>query len=246
MNYEQGSVISLTEEHKEKFFIPKSVLVVSCHPDDAEINAGGLIALLIDNHSSVHYLICSNGDSGSWTTVWTKEQLSLTRRQEQTDAATLLGVSSVTFLDIPDGFVRDSDGYLKERITHALREIKPQMVVTHDPWKRYDLNDDHRATGFATGHAVLLAGNLLFHPEHAVESLEPHFTPMLIFFNTDNPNMWVDITDFYALKEAAIKKHQSQFADRQSFISDLERKAVAQGQIINKQYAEAHRLEINS
>ena len=58
--------------------------------------------------------------------------------------------------------------------------------------------------------------------------------------------MWVDITDFYALKEAAIKKHQSQFADRQSFISDLERKAVAQGQIINKQYAEAHRLEINS
>jgi LmbE family N-acetylglucosaminyl deacetylase len=120
------------------------------------------------------------------------------------------------------------------------------MVATHDPWKRYDLNDDHRAVGLAAAHAALLAANNLYFPDQASEGLGAHFTPLVSFFNTDYPNLWVDISDYFSRKEAAIKLHQSQFGNRTSFFLDLQRKTVEEGKKINKAYAEAHHLVLNS
>ncbi len=236
----------LSIEDKAKFSLPNIALVVAAHPDDAEIFAGGLTLALIENGADIHYLVCSSGNAGSWNRIITKEQLAETRKKEQLEAASALGVLSVSFLGISDGHVRAADKYLKKEVTRAIRSLKPQMVVTHDPWKRYDLNDDHRVVGFAAAHAALLASNNLYLPDQISERLDAHFTPLVSFFNTDHPNLWVDISDNFSRKETAIKLHQSQFGNRADFFLDLQRKAVEEGKKINRAHAEAHHLILNS
>lgn len=236
----------LSIEDKSKFWIPSIALVIAAHPDDAEIFAGGLTLALIENKAEIHYLVCTNGDAGSWNKAVTSHQLTETRKREQLEAAAALGVLSVSFLGISDGDVRAADKYLKQGITRTIRSLKPQMVITHDPWKRYDLNDDHRVVGFAAAHATLLASNSLYLPDQAGEGLGTHFTRLITFFNTDNPNLWVDISDYFVKKEAAVKLHRSQFKNRTSFFLELKRKAEAEGKEINKPYAEAHHLVLNS
>lgn len=234
-------------ENERKFSIPKKTLIIATHPDDAEINAAGLTRSLTQGGAAVHYLVCSNGDTGTWDrSIMDRDSLARIRRLEQQEAADFLGVSSVSFLNIPDGYVWRDEGYLRSGITKAIRAIGPEMVVTHDPWKSYEFNDDHRTVGLATAHAVLLAPNHLYEADQIDEGFDPHFTPMVTFFNTDNPNLWVDLSSFYEDKEAAIRIHKSQFGSRRTFFVELKNAAESAGRAPGFSYGEAHHLTYNS
>jgi len=51
------------------------VMVVTPHPDDAEIGAGGTIASWIRQEREVIYVVCTNGDKGSSDLDMTSERL---------------------------------------------------------------------------------------------------------------------------------------------------------------------------
>src|SRR6266700_8342851 len=84
------------------------ILVIIAHPDDAESYCGGTIARLTAEGREVHYLVVTRGDRGSDDPDMTSERLASIREQEQRQAAAVLGVQTVTFLEsYHDGEVVD-------------------------------------------------------------------------------------------------------------------------------------------
>ena len=94
---------------------------------------------------------------------------------------------------------------------HALaarRRLQPDVVLGHDPWKRYRLHPDHRHAGLLTCDGIVAARDPHFFPEHHV----PHHRPEhLLLFEADAPDHDEDATDWIDTKLAALEAHESQF-----------------------------------
>ena len=75
------------------------ILLATAHPDDADIMAGGTVARWVDEGHKVHAAIFTRGDKGHDDPAMTSEAVAALRELEQRAAATILGVSQLTFLD---------------------------------------------------------------------------------------------------------------------------------------------------
>ena len=90
-----------------------------------------------------------------------------------------------------------------------IRVLRPDVLLGHDPWKRYRLHPDHRAAGFLTIGALVAARDPHFFREHG---LPPHRPGALLLFEADEPDH-VEIADepWLAAKIAALESHESQY-----------------------------------
>lgn len=200
-------------------FQPKSVLCIAAHPDDLEFSVAGSVAKWASGGAEVFYLVCTDGGKGTADRSLSGKELTQTRRNEQDQAAKILGVKEVTFLDYEDGATHVSME-LKCDIAREIRRRKPDVVFCFDPTMLYSAeygfinHPDHRAVGQATVEAVYpLARDHLTFPQLLEEGLEPHNTPVLLLMNLDNSNFAVDITETFATKLEALAAHKSQIAD---------------------------------
>lgn len=198
---------------------PKIVLGIAAHPDDLDVGAGGTLAKFAADGAAVHYLILTDGGKGSDDLSMTTEQLVATRHNEQQAALKIIGGKSITFLDYADGEL-EITMQLKKDIVKAIRDIKPDVVITMDPTVIYSADrsiinhPDHRAAGQATLDAVFpLARDRLTFPELLEQGYEPHKTPTVLLVNFNERNFAVDITDTFDAKVAALKAHVSQFGN---------------------------------
>ncbi|MEE8473164.1 MAG: PIG-L family deacetylase, partial [Dehalococcoidia bacterium] len=123
-----------------------SVLVITAHPDDAEIGAGGTLARWVAEGRELNYVVCTNGDKGSGDFDMNPEKLAQVRRQEQLAACKALGVKEIVFLDYPDGSLEDTPEF-RGRLVRAIRRFRPRTVVSTDPYRKYIWHRDHRITG---------------------------------------------------------------------------------------------------
>lgn len=195
---------------------PARVLVVAAHPDDIEFGAAGTIARWVSEGAGVEYLIATRGDKGSDDPAADTVALAGLRETEQRSAAAELGVTSVTFLDEPDGQVEPSMA-LRERITREIRRARPEVVMTHDPTVLFVNNEwvnhpDHRAVGQMTVDAVFpTARDPLNFPEHLASGLAAWKVAELYLWSTNEANQLVDIGATLDRKVAALAHHASQF-----------------------------------
>jgi len=113
----------------------------------------------------------------------------------------------VVFLDQIDGELT-SDLVTRSAVAKVIRELKPQVVLGHDPWKRYRLHPDHRHAGLLTIEGVVAARDPFFFPEHG---LQPHRPEILLLFEADEPDHAEDVDGWGAAKAAALLEHKSQF-----------------------------------
>lgn len=189
----------------------KNVLLVVAHPDDAELSTAGTVLKLIEQGYEARYVVCSAGDKGTKDTAITPFQLAAIREQEQREAAAVLGVHHITFLRHPDGELDTCKG-LRNEIAILIRNNRPDIIITHDPWRPYQIHPDHRAVGFATVDAVVYARDHLFLPVLLELELAPH-APLEIYFTFPAvPDHVVDISDVMEKKLDAIAQHKSQLA----------------------------------
>jgi LmbE family N-acetylglucosaminyl deacetylase len=198
----------------EEFGPCERVLVVAPHPDDAEVGCAGTAALLAREGVEVYYLIATNGDKGTEDPDLTNADLARTRAREQRAAAEILGVKEVTILDHGDGELEDGRQLLGEIVFH-IRRVRPDIVLTTDPFRTgFYIHRDHRITGMVTMDAVFpFARDRLHFPEHLAQGLTPHKTAELYFWGTENPDVYVDITETIDLKTRATMAHTSQFGE---------------------------------
>lgn len=194
---------------------PRRVLIVAPHPDDAEFMAGGALSHWQSQGASIHYLLVTDGTSGSRDPNQTPEQLAAIRRQEQIAAAKVMGSDDVTFLGYPDGRVEPSLA-LRWDIARVIRRVRPDVVLTMDPNFRYSENyinhPDHRAVADATLAAIMpVANTRLAALDLLAEGLEPHDVREIYLSAPVNCNAWVPLTAAdLDRKMAALREHHSQ------------------------------------
>jgi len=187
--------------------IPERVLTIGAHPDDAEFGVGATIARWASSGTLVTMLIVTDGSKGSWDPDRDQADLIQTRRAEQARAAEVLGATSVIHLDHVDGELEYTMGLRRELATH-IRTAKPDVLVTHDPWKRYQLHPDHRATGMATLDAVVAAREPLAYPEL---DLAAHRPRTVLLWSADAPDHAEQVTpNWFDRKLEALMCHASQ------------------------------------
>lgn len=187
----------------------KKVLVIIAHPDDAELSSAGTLIKWISEGRQVRYIVCTTGDKGTKDAQMTPFQLAEIREKEQREAASVLGVKELTFLRHADGELEHNASFRNE-IALLIRKFQPEIIITHDPWRPYQLHPDHRAVGFSTTDAVVVARDHLFLPAFLELELPAHAPLELYFTFPPIPDYVVDITDVMEKKLDALEKHQSQ------------------------------------
>jgi LmbE family N-acetylglucosaminyl deacetylase len=187
----------------------KRVMGVAAHPDDLEWYAGATIAKLANEGAEIIYVICTDGDKGSYDPDADPRQLAAQRRREQEAAASSLGIAQVIFLGYRDGEL-ELHAELRRDLATLYRKHQPELLLTFDPWKRYELHPDHLAAGHAALAARLAAKMPLFYPDLRAQGLQAWAIPELWLFNADTPNHFVDVSETLDAQLRALAHHRSQ------------------------------------
>ncbi len=194
------------------------ILVIAAHPDDVDFGAAGTIARWTDAGAEVVYGIVTDGDAGGSDRSVTRPDMAALRRAEQTAAAKHVGVHDVRFLGYPDGRVEATLG-LRRDLARLIRQVRPDRVACQSAERNYARvgasHPDHRAVGAAALDAVYPdARNPFAFPDLLDgEGLEPWTAREVWISGSPVPDHYVDVTDTFARKMAALRAHESQIAD---------------------------------
>ena len=188
--------------------VPSRALAIGAHPDDIEFGCGGTLAKWAAKGCEIFHLVCTDGSKGTWDPDVDGAALARRRQKEQTDAARILGGSApVTFLGWTDGEL-ESGMVQRGQIVEAIRRLKPDIILAHDPWKRYRLHPDHRHAGFLATDGVVAARDPLFFPELGA----PHRPSKMLLWEADQPDHEENLDEeLFQRKLLALKAHSSQY-----------------------------------
>jgi LmbE family N-acetylglucosaminyl deacetylase len=216
-------------------------LGVGAHPDDLEWYAGGSIARLKRDGAEITFVICTDGEKGSYDPQTDPRQLAIQRRAEQRDAAKRLGIDAIVFLGLADGEL-EANADLRKQLAALYRKYQPDLLLAFDPWKRYELHPDHLAAGRAALDARIAAKMPLFYPELFEQGLAAWAIGEMWLFNAAAPNHFVDVGATRELQRRALEQHRSQTTvwddAARAFI---ERTSRENGKAIGVEYGEAFR-----
>lgn len=188
---------------------PSRALTIGAHPDDAEFGAGGTLAKWAADGCHITMLVVSDGSKGTWDPEMATETLIAARQAEQRLAADHLGAADIVMLDHVDGEIENT-AELRKELSFWIRTAQPDIVLSHDPWKRYMLHPDHRATGMAAIDAIVAARDHLFFPEQLSETVTKHRPSAILLWSADEVDYWEDISATFDTKIAALLEHSSQ------------------------------------
>lgn len=211
--------------------MPKRALVVVAHPDDAEFGSAATVAGWTRDGWEVWFLIVTDASGGGddhATDVGpeARRAISEMRKAEQRESARVLGLAGVEFLDYPDGRI-EATLELRRDITRMIRKVKPSILVSPSPDRRWDEffigrhHPDHLAVGVATTAAVYPAArNAWDFPELLEEGYEPHRVKELWIVGAPINNHFVDVSATVDTKIAALRAHDCQLG---AHFEDVER-----------------------
>lgn len=157
----------------------KTLLAVLAHPDDESFGLGGTLALYARKGYNTYYLCATRGEAGTVDEEHLRGFSSTAemRTDELMRAAKHLGLKDVFFLGYrdsgmpgteenkhPDAQINHPIDEVAGRVVKYIRELKPDVVLTHDPIGGYK-HPDHIHIHKATKLAFENADDASFHPE---------------------------------------------------------------------------------
>jgi len=198
------------------------VLVITAHPDDVDFGAAGTVASWSSAGIEVSYCVCTDGDAGGFDPAVDRAEIPGIRRAEQVEAAKQVGVHDVRFLGYRDGSLTPTIE-LRRDISRVIRQVRPQRALIQSPdrnWARIGASHpDHLASGAAAIAAVYPdARNPFAHVELLRDEGLEEWTVLetWVMAHPQN-NHWVDITDRFEAKLAALRAHESQTGHMDGF-----------------------------
>jgi len=191
---------------------PRVALAIGAHPDDVEFGCGGTLAKWAAAGATIHHLVLTDGSKGTWDVSADTALLVQRRQAEQREAATRLGAAGeVRFIGAVDGELAHSPAMV-DAVALTIRQLKPNVVLSHDPWKRYRLHPDHRNAGLIVCDAIVAARDPHFLRHHMENHSVSHHRPdALLLWEADEPNHVEDVSKWVDVKLAALEAHESQF-----------------------------------
>jgi len=217
------------------------VMAIEAHPDDVEHLCAGTLAKYRAAGHDVAIACLTNGELGSPDAG--KAETAATREAEARRAASLIA-AEFFWLGYPDAFLF-STPEVRLHVIDTIRRFRPDLIITLD--KDHDYHPDHTLTGQLVwdAHILLTVPNI----ETGTPACEA--IPDLFFMDTTagiafDPEVYVDITDFWPTKLAMLECHESQDRwCRDQYGAPLAASAEAQSRFRGYQsgcrYAEAFR-----
>lgn len=186
---------------------PARVMAIGAHPDDVEFGAGATIFKWTSGGAEATIVVLTDGSKGSWDPAVDRSALVEERKREQRRAAKILGATNIEWLDQIDGELEHTPE-LREEIARLIRLHRPDVILTHDPWQRYQMHPDHRTAGFLAVDAAVAAREPLFYPD---QGLEPHRPTAILLWSADEPDHAEPVTSqAFDAKIEALLCHASQ------------------------------------
>ena len=153
-------------------------------------------------------------------------------------------MKDVVFLRHPDGSLEDNLQFRGE-VVREIRRHKPEVVMCIDPFRaRTHTHLDHRVSGqVAIDAACTYAWRPHYFPKHLKdEGLQPHSIREIYLWSSEDPDIYVDISDSVELKVQALLAHVSQFPDPQRRGQGVRDHAAQVGKQIEMPFAEGFRV----
>ncbi len=225
--------------------VPQRVLVVTPHPNDAEVWCGGTVARWIKEGAQVRYVLCTDGGKGTFDPQVSSQELAVIREAEQREAAKILGVKEIVVLGHPDGELEDTDDFRRE-LVRQIRLVRPDVVLCPEPYRRnLAWHRDHRIAGQVAIDSVFPYARDHLHLKELweEEGLEPHKTGTVLLWGAEQPDTHMDIGDSLEVKIRALAVHRSQMSGRsQAEVAEfVKERATGDGAGQDYDYAEAFR-----
>ena len=220
-----------------------SILAVFAHPDDEGFGCGGTLAALVAGGHRVTLICATNGDVGeiSDPALATPETLWQVRQRELRDAMNVTGVEDVRFLNYrdsgmpgwednnhPNSLFQAPEAKVVEQVASVIRQIRPDIVITHDPTGGYG-HPDHVTICQRTVSAVELCKDevapLLYYvcfPRSFFQRMwnkmvELDLRPPFSADDTDalgtpdeDVTTFLNVARFVAVKKESLERHRTQ------------------------------------
>jgi LmbE family N-acetylglucosaminyl deacetylase len=223
------------------------VLAVFAHPDDLDFGAGATVAKWVAEGWDVRYVCVTRGQKGAWDAHMEPDEYGRLREAEQRAAASVLGVTDVTFLDWMDSEVFDSLD-LRRALSREFRRHRPHRLLTLDPQPlptdRFVNHPDHRAVGQCALDVTMTGGTTAsIFPELIDEGLPPwrdlHETWLM---GPAVKPVAIDASETLDKKLEALRQHVSQVGDFDALEKRVRERLAAQGEPHGLAYAETFRV----
>jgi len=218
------------------------LLAIGVHPDDAELGCSGTILKHISLGQKAGILHLTRGELGTRGTLET-------RLEEARNAAKILGVNVLEFLDFADGFFQN-DKQHQLRLIEIIRKYQPAIVLAN---AFDDRHPDHGRSAWLVEDACFISGLRKVVTRMDGKSQEA-WRPKAVYHYVQayrhQPDVIVDVSAFWETKMKAIRAYKSQFynpksKEPQTFISTpeflklVEARGIEFGQAIGVRYGEA-------
>jgi LmbE family N-acetylglucosaminyl deacetylase len=139
------------------------LLCVLAHPDDESLGLGGTLAKYARQGVETYLITATRGEQGRFGLAGQRppiEEVGRVREGELQNAARILGIKEVHFLDYVDKDLDEADpAGVIEKITGHIRKIKPQVVITFGPEGGYGHPDHIAISQFTTAAVMQSAGS---------------------------------------------------------------------------------------
>lgn len=185
------------------------VLAVQPHYDDNDIGCAGTLHLLSRSGADIVYVTVTDDLAGVLDVELSDSEAAAGLVGEQLAAGEIVGVGEQVRLDWPDA-AGVSPMELRDQVVDLIRQFRPDLVLTVDPWLRHESHSDHLVTGRAVSEAVLLSGLPRF---RRGSGHEPHAPTAIAYAMTNEPTQVVDTSSVQEARHAALDCYRMQFTD---------------------------------
>ena len=170
-----------------------NILALGAHSDDIELGCGGSLARYASlGHNIYLYVATKSGYSDSKGNLIRSDNQA---EVEATEAASIIGAKEIFFGGF-DTFQLEFNESLNSSILKILERYKIDMIFTH--WSG-DIHHDHQSLAKATLHSTRHVKKILMYRSNWYQSTN-------LFFG----NYYIDISNHWEVKEAAINCHESE------------------------------------
>lgn len=220
------------------------IIIMAAHPDDAEMSCAGTMASAIAKGKKVGIIDFTRGELG---TRGTPE----IRAAEAAAASKILGISTRENLGFRDGFYRNDEEHQLKLIT-AIRRYKPEIVLAN---AIEDRHPDHGKGAALAVDACFLSGLRMIETFDIDGTKQEAWRPKALYHYIQDryikPDLVMDISNYWDIKEASIRAYNSQFHDPNStepesyltspeFLEFLKARSQEMGHTIGAKFGEGY------
>lgn len=225
------------------------LLVISVHPDDAELGCSGTIINEVKRGKKVGIVDLTQGELGSRGTIET-------RYAEAAKAAMIMGIHVRENLKMRDGFFQNDEVHQRKLIA-AIRKYQPEIVITN---ALSDRHPDHGRAAKLTTDSCFLSGLRKVETKDESGNEQSAWRPKYVFHYIQDryhePDFVIDITDVFEQRMEAVKAYTTQFYNpdneddgpqtyisTSAFLDSIVARARMIGKKIGVQYGEGFNTE---